>query len=45
MDDNTEDKASKFISIDEYLGHVGEFGYYQKKHYFLVATAWISCSW
>jgi len=40
-----EEQVSKFISIDDYLGHVGEFGYYQKKHYFLVASAWIPCSW
>ena len=38
-------ETSSAVSIDTILGLIGEFGAYQRKHYVLVASAWIACSW
>jgi len=33
------------VTVDEYLEIIGEFGPYQIRNYFIVASAWAACSW
>jgi len=32
------------VSVDESFAIVGDFGPYQKRHYFIVASAWVPCA-
>ena len=33
------------LSVDAYLSVIGDFGPYQIRNYFIVASAWFACAW
>ena len=33
------------LTVDQYLKIIGDFGPYQIRNYFIVASAWFACSW
>jgi len=41
----TSPRRTSGLTVDDYLNMIGDMGPYQRRHYLLVASAWIACSW